>query len=67
MVEGQLATGHVEFAIVLNSAAAAEAGKHAELYLRKGLLSKVVGVAGLAAHISGLRGAPEGRRRCTQH
>merc|ERR1719198_1789094 len=45
VVEAQLATGAPEFAIVLNHAMAAEAGKHVELYTRKGLLSKVHGVA----------------------
>ena len=57
-MEAELGTGATEFAIVLNSAASREAGKHAELYERKGLLSRVAGAAGLAAYMAGLRGAP---------
>merc|ERR1719160_627891 len=40
VVAAELATGASEFAIVLNSAASKEAGKHAELYERKGLPSR---------------------------
>ena len=56
MVAAELATGASEFAIVLNSAASKEAGKHAELYERKGLLSRVHGAEGLANYIAGMRG-----------
>ena len=41
---------------MLNSAASKEAGKHAELYERKGLLSRVRGAEGLANYIAGMRG-----------
>ena len=56
VVAAELATGASEFAIVLNSAASKEAGKHAELYERKGLLSRVRGAEGLASYIAGMRG-----------
>ena len=56
VVAAELATGASEFAIVLNSAASKEAGKHAELYERKGLLSRVRGAEGLANYIAGMRG-----------
>ena len=44
---------------MLNSAASKEAGKHAELYERKGLLSRVRGAEGLASYIAGMRGAAD--------
>ena len=48
VVDAQLGTGEREFAIVLNEPMALEAGKHVELYTRKGLLVKVAGADGLA-------------------
>ena len=60
VVDGQLKSGSKEFAIVLNQAMATEAGKHVELYLKKGLLTKVSGAEGLAAWMAsdvGVRGA----------
>ena len=59
VVAAELATGAAEFAIVLNAAASKEAGKHAELYERKGLLSRVAGAAGLAGYMAGMRGAAD--------
>jgi len=40
------------FALVLNGKAAAVADRHVTLYSKKGLLSKVSGLAGLAAHLN---------------
>mmetsp|Transcript_38355 Transcript_38355/g.82994 ORF Transcript_38355/g.82994 Transcript_38355/m.82994 type:complete len:1187 (-) Transcript_38355:253-3813(-) len=40
------------FALVLNSKAAAVADRHVTLYSKKGLLEKVSGVEGLAAHLN---------------
>ena len=51
VVAAELESGADEFFIVLNAAAAAEAGKHTELYVRKGLLNKVEGAAGLASYM----------------
>merc|ERR1719152_535699 len=62
VVEGELATGAAEFAIVLNRAMAEEAGKHVELYTRKGLLKKVAGVDGLADWMRGASGLRYGAR-----
>ena len=52
---------------MLNGAAAAEAGKHAELYLRKGLLVRVLGAAGIAAQLAGMRGAPTAEGDAAAH
>eukprot|EP00965_Chrysotila_dentata_P263432 6214830-Pleurochrysis_carterae.AAC.2 len=51
VVAAQLATGAAAFPILLNAAAAAEAGKHVELYTRKGLLKRLNGVSELAEFI----------------
>jgi flavocytochrome c len=40
-----------QFSIVLNGKAAAMADRHATLYSKKGLLKKVTGIDGLAAHL----------------
>jgi len=60
VVEAQLRTGAAEFAIVLNQPMASEAGKHVELYTRKGLITKLSGVDSLAQWMrsaEGVRGA----------
>merc|ERR1719446_1741226 len=44
----ELETGFDQLAIVLDEAAALEAGRHVELYAHKGLLERVDGAAGLA-------------------
>jgi len=49
VVDGQWATSFAEFALLLSEPMAKEAGKHTDLYLRKGLLTKHAGVDGLAA------------------
>jgi len=57
MKAAEAGEGYVEpfptraFALVLNGKAAAVADRHATLYTKKGLLTKVEGIAGLAAHL----------------
>jgi len=66
VVDGQLSTGAPEFAIVLNQHMATEAGKHVELYLRKGLLTKLNDASALAnwmTSLDGVRGAAPGSGR----
>merc|ERR1719311_1717799 len=69
VVAAELESGAAEFFIVLNEAAAAEAGKHVELYTRKGLLTKVDDAAALAKYMldaqatSRRRPTPSSRRR----
>jgi len=52
VVAAERASGSSEFIIVLSSAMAVEAGRHVDLYLKKGLLVKVEGVVGLSKWMS---------------
>jgi len=56
VVDGQLSTGHAEFVLLLNADMAAEAGRHVELYTRKGLLVPLEGVDALASWMLSDRG-----------
>ena len=50
VVDAQLGSGSAEFLIVLSGAMAEEAGKHVELYHKKGLLTRVDGADAVAAY-----------------
>jgi succinate dehydrogenase/fumarate reductase flavoprotein subunit len=68
VVDGQIATGASEFVLVLNQPMATEAGRHVELYVKKGLLVKVASVDGLAQWMlspDGVAGAAQANANCT--
>ena len=60
VVAAEAATGAAEFVLLLNGPAADEAGKHVELYTRKGLLTPLRGTPDLARWMvaSGGEGTP---------